>query len=284
MIRPEMSEPAIRNVSDTARWAAMYRALETARADALFRDPFAGKLAGERGEQIMNVVPERRRNAWAWSMRTYLFDRLIMSEIEQGADMVLNLAAGLDARPYRMSLPPSLQWIEVDLPELLAYKQSILGGEKPVCRLERVALDLADVSARRDLFTRLGSRAKRVVILTEGLLIYLSDEEVGTFARDLAAQATFQRWILDITSPGLLKMMKKQMGAEIDRAPFKFGPREGPSFFERHGWRVLEIESTLHVAAQMRRVGLIFRFFAKISDPKRPKPDRPWSATCLLGK
>lgn len=284
MIRPEMTEPAIRNVSDTARWAAMYRALETSRADALFRDAFAQKLAGERGEQIMNLVPARRRNAWAWSTRTYLFDRLITSQIEQGADMVLNLAAGLDARPYRMQLPPSLQWIEVDLPELFAYKQTILGNEKPVCRLERVALDLADVSARRDLFARLGTHAKRVVILTEGLLIYLSEEEVGALAGDLAAPSTFRRWILDITSPGLLRMMKKQMGAEIERAPFKFAPREGPAFFERYGWPVLEIESTLHVAAKMRRVGLVFRFFAKISDPKRPKPDRPWSATCLLGK
>jgi len=39
--------------------------------------------------------------------------------------MVVNLAAGLDARPYRMSLPASLQWIEVDLPEILAYKEKI---------------------------------------------------------------------------------------------------------------------------------------------------------------
>src|SRR6476646_5630557 len=117
-----MTEPAIRNVSDTARWAAMYRALETGRPDALFRDPFARTLAGDRGAQIMNLVPKRRQNAWAWTMRTVLFDRFLRREIEQGADMVVNLAAGLDARPYRMELPANLQWIEVDLPELLAEK------------------------------------------------------------------------------------------------------------------------------------------------------------------
>ena len=66
--------------------------------------------------------------------------------------MVVNLAAGLDARPYRMALPPNLDWIEVDLPDLVDYKERILAGETPACRLERVRLDLADVAARRKLF------------------------------------------------------------------------------------------------------------------------------------
>ena len=41
---------AIDNISDTARWVAVYRAQETARPDAIFRDPFAERLAGERGD------------------------------------------------------------------------------------------------------------------------------------------------------------------------------------------------------------------------------------------
>src|SRR5439155_21795665 len=152
----------------------MYRALETERPDPLFRDPFARKLAGTRGQQIVELLPVRERYAWAWSMRTVLFDRFIREQIAEGVDMIVNLAAGLDARPYRMELPPSLQWIEVDLPDLLAYKASILGDEKPRCRLERIALDLANVAARRELFGRLAHRAKKVVVLTEGLLAYLS--------------------------------------------------------------------------------------------------------------
>ena len=42
----------VRNISDTAMWAAAYRARETERPGALFRDPFAKRLAGPRGEQI----------------------------------------------------------------------------------------------------------------------------------------------------------------------------------------------------------------------------------------
>src|SRR5687768_11490303 len=134
------SEPLIRDISDTARWVAVYRARETERPNALFRDPFARRLAGERGEQIASELPTLTpgRNEWPWVMRTYLFDTFIANQVAQGVDLVVNLAAGLDARPYRMNLPPSLQWIEVDMPELLAYKEEALRGETPVCRLERV--------------------------------------------------------------------------------------------------------------------------------------------------
>lgn len=55
-----MAEPSIRHISDTALWAAVYRARETDRKDALFRDPFARRLAGERGEQIARANPSTK--------------------------------------------------------------------------------------------------------------------------------------------------------------------------------------------------------------------------------
>src|SRR3989454_9467594 len=86
--------PLIRNISDTARWAAVYRARETDRRDALFRDPFARRLAGTRGEQIADSLPFGNRATWAWVTRTYLFDQFIAEQVHQGVDMVINLAAG----------------------------------------------------------------------------------------------------------------------------------------------------------------------------------------------
>ena len=150
-----------RNISDTARWAAYFRAQETKRPDAIFRDPFAERLCGQHGVDIANTLPDGNKHAWAWVTRTYLFDHFITQELQQGVDLVLNLAAGLDARPYRMKLPASLQWIEVDLPEILSYKEEILAGEKPACSLERIRLDLADVSARRTLCASLNQRGKK---------------------------------------------------------------------------------------------------------------------------
>jgi methyltransferase (TIGR00027 family) len=284
--QPKDSQAAVRNISDTARWAAVFRARETERADALFRDPYAERLAGKMGVDIANTLPEGNSHAWAWVARTYLFDQFITREIEQGTDMVLNLAAGLDARPYRMPLPSSLQWIEVDLPEILAYKEGILANEKPVCALERVRTDLSDTGARRALFANLNRRANRVLILTEGLLIYLSAEEVAALARDLAASSHFERWILDLASPGLLRRMQRTTGKQLSKvgAPFKFAPPEGPAFFTPHGWEPLEVKGLLKTATRFKRPPFFLRLLGRLPEQKGPAGNRPWSGVCLFKK
>jgi methyltransferase (TIGR00027 family) len=278
-----VTEPLIRNVSDTAQWVATYRARETERPNALFRDPFAKRLAGERGEQIAAAMPNVAGSDWPFVIRTYLFDRAITSELARGVDTVVNLAAGLDARPYRMTLPPTLTWVEVDLPELLAYKTEVLAGERPACVLERVPVDLSNVADRRALFDRVGARAKKALIITEGLLIYLDADQVGALASDLAARSTFQRWIVDIASPGLLQMMQRRgMGAMVTQAgaAYKFAPPEGPSFFERHGWSPVDIQSLFDNAAQAGRLPLLLRLMSLLPQPKGPR--RVWSGVCLL--
>ena len=279
------SEPLIRNISDTARWVAVYRARETERPDAIFRDPFARRLAGERGERIAQSMPLGRNNDWSMITRTYLIDQFVSSQVQRGADMVVNLAAGLDSRPYRMQLPASLHWVEVDLDEILSYKEQILGNDKPVCSLERIRLDLSNLPARRDLFAQLGRRAKKALVMTEGLLIYLTREQVSDLAKDLAAAPSFRSWIIDVASPGLLRMLKKRMARQLtEAAPFKFAPEEGPAFFTQFGWRPVEVQSFLKNAARLKRLPFFLRLFALLPETERSRRDRPWSGACLLEK
>src|ERR1700736_3108879 len=112
-------EPLVRDISDTALWVAHYRAQESDRPDAQFRDPYARALAGERGAKIAKAQTFGDRNAWSFMARTVLFDRFITDGVRGGADLVVNLAAGLDTRPYRMDLPRTLRWVEIDLPGIL---------------------------------------------------------------------------------------------------------------------------------------------------------------------
>jgi methyltransferase (TIGR00027 family) len=277
----------IRNISDTALLAAVYRARENEHPNPLFRDPFARRLAGERGEQIAKSLVFSEKNAWSWYARTYLFDQFIAECLEQGCDMVMNLAAGLDARPYRLPLPANLQWVEVDLPDITDYKEEILRDEKPSCRLERVRLDLVDTNARRQLFERLAARSKKALVITEGLVLYLTASEVGSLATDLAAQEPFHYWLLDIASPALLKLMLKKMGKPLEdaSAPLKFAPADGPDFFKTFDWQPVGVRSMFHTAGKLKRLPLLFTFFYQLqknSDGFQAK--RPWAGTCLLEK
>jgi methyltransferase (TIGR00027 family) len=101
---------SIEHISDTARWVAVYRAMESERPDAIFRDPYARRLAGAHGEEIVQTMKRGRAMAWAMIVRTAVFDEIILETIaRERIDLVVNLAAGLDARPWRLSLPASLR-------------------------------------------------------------------------------------------------------------------------------------------------------------------------------
>jgi methyltransferase (TIGR00027 family) len=251
-----MSHKLIENVSDTARWVAFYRAMESERPDALFRDPWARKLAGERGAAIVRHIPRARAMAWALIVRTQVFDELILQAVQlQGATVVLNLAAGFDTRPYRLPLPPSLRWIEVDLPELLAHKERELEGERPVCELERVRLDLADAEARRALFERVGRMGERVLVASEGLLLYLTPQQVAPLATDLHGPASFRWWITDLLSPALRKRLHRNWGKHLEDGSslYEFAPEEGPGFFRPYGWNVAEFRPVFDEARRLKR-------------------------------
>lgn len=278
------AEPLVRNISDTALLAAIYRARETDRSNPAFRDPFARRLAGERGDQIAKSMPMSEKAAWAWIARTYAYDQIIDERVSRGIDVVVNLAAGLDTRPYRMSLPQSLRWIEVDLPGILDYKESVLRDEKPKCSLERVRLDLADLGARRELFARLGGEAKNLLVVSEGLLIYFTADDVAALAKDLASQSSFRHWALEIASPGLLQMLKKGMGQQISQgnAEFRFAPPEGPGFFEPYGWTVVEVRSMIKTGARLKRLSPWMRLMSLLPESNGKQGSRPWSAVCLF--
>lgn len=278
------SNSVVRNISDTALWVTYFRARETQRPDALFRDPFAERLAGERGFHIANNLEDGNKHEWAWAARTYLFDKFLLREIEAGADVVLNLAGGLDARPYRMTLPDGLQWVEVDLPPIISYKEKILANEKPNCRLERIQLDLSSEAARRALFQQINRKAKNVVVMSEGLLIYFTAAEVASLAADLASGPHFHSWIIDLASPGQLKLMQRTIGKQLSQvgAAFKFGPAEGPNFFAQHGWKTKESHGLLKTAAQFNRHPV--ELLSLLPEPTGALGNFPWTGVCLLHK
>src|SRR3954465_1216985 len=193
----------IENVSDTARWVAVYRAMETDRPDALFRDPFAARLAGEKGNAIVDSMKRGRDMAWAMIVRTAVFDEIIRERLSNGnVDQIVNLAAGLDARPGRMKgLPKSLRWIDVDLPGILDHKLAIMRDETPLCSYDAVRVDLRDAARRSALFSQLGAASRRTLVVTEGLLVYLTAEQVGALASDLHQPPAFQWWVINIAHP-----------------------------------------------------------------------------------
>jgi methyltransferase (TIGR00027 family) len=278
----------IENVSDTARWVAVYRAMETARPDAIFRDPFAERLAGERGQRIVNEMKRGRQMAWAMIVRTAVMDELILDRIANGGvDVVINLAAGLDTRAWRLPLPPTLQWFDVDLPEMAAYKASQMRGETPACRYEAIAVDLTSDVARDDLLRRLAGVSRTALVVTEGLLVYLEAEQVASLARALRAQPSIRWWLSDIASPRLLVMMNRWWGKAVaaGNAPFRFAPADSASFFASLGWRETAFRSAVEEARRLKRempLMWLWRLLGLLTSRARREGVRRMSGVILL--
>lgn len=279
------SESLITHVSDTARWTALYRATESARPDALFNDPFAARLAGEQGRAIAAKSPRTSRSGWWLVARTKIIDDTIIEAIADGCDRVLNLAAGLDTRPYRLDLPSEFDWVEADLPDLLAEKTHLLSGHAPRCRLTRTAVDLADPAARDAFLDKALDGATRALVLTEGLLMYLDDADVVALSQAIK-RPEVAWWMLDFAGPGLKKLMNKKMDGLLQNAAFKFAPENGLTFFEDLGWRTVEVESLLTAARRFRRLPPLMRLLARLpqQDPRHPGDGRPWSAVARFAQ
>src|SRR3954468_15062015 len=119
-------------VGSTSCWVAAARAMESESADALFRDPYARRLAGETGmamvksaagELLRSADP---RNAYLSIRTRFIDDAIVRAVREHGIGEVVMLAAGMDARAFRFDWPAELRWFEVDRAEIFEQKERLL--------------------------------------------------------------------------------------------------------------------------------------------------------------
>jgi len=258
----DVGDEDIQHTAESALLTAGWRAMESSRPDALFHDPLAAGLAGERGLRIARTLPD---GAWVVAIRTVPIDAFVNSAISSGIDTVINLGAGMDTRPYRMDLPASLHWVEVDLPSLIESKDAQLSTEVPTCSIERVGLDLADRDARRELFDRIWTTSARAMVLTEGVLGDFSVDEAGGLADDLRAQPGCEWWVIDYFSRRLLAAYQKHQ--PHPKVPVRFDAPSWEMFFTEHGWHVKEIRflgeesERLHRPVPLSPVDKVMRLF-----------------------
>lgn len=262
----------ISHVSDTALLVAAARAYETAVPNGLIRDPFAARLAGDRGVALLNGLERRLILCFGVGIRSRFMDDLLMGALaEDRIETVLILGAGLDTRPWRLDLPPALRWIEVDFPDMLDYKARLL-TESPKCRLERMPADLNDPAARAALFAAAGRDS---LILTEGLLMYLAGETVNALA-SAAATAGATRWLLEVTSPEFAARIGMNTCQSIEnvRDPNCLDGLQIMEVLRHHGWTNLRHRSYAAdtFAAAPERVTAMMKARAEAGLPAPPPP------------
>jgi methyltransferase (TIGR00027 family) len=227
-------------VADTGLLVAAIRARESTRNDRLFTDPFADKLAGEAGHRILDTVlaTSGDRTTMQIVVRTRFWDDALLRAVSSFRQVVL-VAAGMDARAYRLDWPAGTTVFELDQPAVIAAKNALLADDTPSCRRVPIGVDLADdwpAALRAAGF----DASAPSVWLTEGLLQYLDKAAVHRlFERIDALSAQGSVLCYDVVGKSLLEapFMAELLKSMADNgAPWLFGTDDPAELVRVHGW------------------------------------------------
>jgi methyltransferase (TIGR00027 family) len=201
-----MSQPhgEISHVSDTALMVAACRALEFDAPDGFVRDPFAARLAGDRGAAMLRALPQPEMMRFGIGVRSHFMDELLLETLSsEKIATVVSLGCGLDTRPWRLDVPPNVRWIEVDFADMLDYKNALMLAETPRCRREFIAADANDAAQRRKIYMTVGPAP--ALMITEGFLMYLPAATVEALAAEASRESGIAHWMSEITTTAFMK-------------------------------------------------------------------------------
>ncbi|RYZ02147.1 MAG: SAM-dependent methyltransferase [Myxococcales bacterium] len=233
-VPPPPGGSPIQELARTALWVAAMRALETEREKPLFRDPFARLLAGsDFVEELRLHYQGDRAMPPAIEVRTRWLDDQVALALGRGIRQVVILAAGMDARAYRLAWPSDARLFELDHAEVLREKEVKLAGVVPKCDRRTVSVDLdADwPTALREAGLRTDAP---ILWLAEGLLVYLPEELVRRIVRQVdGISVSGSILLMDVVGRSLLVSARSRQLHELAN---QFGTDDPEDLLRLVGW------------------------------------------------
>jgi len=233
-------------VSQTARWVAAQRARESERSDRLFLDPLASHLSGEEGRAALRISeqfnPRHKSTADYIATRTRFLDEFVIQGNKKGIRQVVIVAAGMDARAYRLPWRNGTTLYELDYPELLDSKDQLLNQQGTIAQCDRITLGANLEGEWGDPLIGAGFHPEQASLwLIEGLLYYLHEAAVDGILRQVAQLAAPSSQLsADLVSQSCLSSpwMKEALEAmKQNGMGWYFGSDDPSALFAKHGWQ-----------------------------------------------
>ncbi len=251
------------SVGATATMVAAQRALAAAGPEPLIEDPFAAPLVRAVGIDVYTRLVDGKipveedsefdpdRMAQGMAVRTRFYDKFFLEATESGIRQVVIVAAGLDARAYRLPWPAGTVVYEVDMPEVIDFKSSTLSklGAEPTAERRTVAVDLRDdwpAALQAAGFDPRGA----AVWSAEGLVVYLPPEaQDALFDNITALSITGSRLACEfVPDTGIFTDERwrahhermSELGFDIDfnELVYHFERSHIVEYLAQHGWQV----------------------------------------------
>ena len=215
-------------------------AKESLRSDRLFFDPYASALAGTEGVRLLGDMEQSGIHSTYLAIRTRFFDDFAL-RVAHFLHQIVILAAGMDARAFRLSWPPGTTIFELDRQEVLSYKECILREREaiPTCDRRVVCANLEE--PWQGLLHASGFDARSpALFLVEGLTPYLSLDQVMSLFAELSDTAAVGSHLgVDfagqsfLDSPSTRTYLSRLSSYGI---PWRFGTDDPGQLLEKFGW------------------------------------------------
>jgi len=154
--------------------------------------------------------------------------------------VVLNLGCGLDSRAFRIEPPPSVRWFDLDFPQVIDERRNFYS--------ERAGYQMLGSSVTDPGWLEHVPRDKPVMVVAEGLLEYLTDEEVKALLDTVTRSFPRGQVAFDVMSSSAIEsgrvLLKERTGAE-------------------HKWAVDDVRAVDRLDLQLRRISNVSLFTSR---------------------
>ena len=222
-------------ISKTAFYCCGVRMLDAESGNPVCGDIYAKAFMNEDGLRVLEAFKDETSPNATNVVRHRIIDDFLRRELLEDSDLcVVTIGAGFDSRPYRLK---GGIWIELDEPQVIAYKNERLPVEDCENELHRIPMDFAADSLEEKL-SPFSSR-KRIVVVIEGVFVYLDEEEIPGLLEKLCRLFPEHKLICDLVSRDFFDKYSKTLHEKINGigTSFKFTADEPENIFLANGYR-----------------------------------------------
>lgn len=241
-------------ISNTAYYCCGIRMEDARKKHSVCNDKYAEKFMDERGLQIFEPFKSEKWPNISCITRCKLIDDHLLRELAKNKQTsIITIGAGFDTRPYRLA---GGNWLEIDEPQIINYKNEKLPIESCPNTLKRISIDFSRESLTEKLAE--ASSSDHTIIVIEGVFIYLDDEAIETTLK--AIQALFPKHTLycDLMTKKFFTQFSQSIHEKLIESGGKFTER--PDFpeeiFTRHHYKKIEHLATIRGA---RKLGILWQ-------------------------
>ena len=215
-------------------------------------DTYAKTFMNADGLRVLEAFKDETSPNATNVVRHRIIDDFLRQKLLENPELcVITIGAGFDSRPYRLT---GGAWVELDEPQVIAYKNERLPIENCRNDLQRIAMDFETDSLEEKLTAFTNRRP--VVIVIEGVFVYLNEEEIRQLLQKLHRIFPQHELICDLVSRDFFEKYSKTLHEKINGigTAFRFTAENPENIFIANGYRRTQWISIVERASELELI------------------------------